>query len=79
MTHNIKETYTLKIAVEASNVVFQVGHKHRQTQSFLTAQDVVKKNILGHVSLIQANTNRNDDNGAWQCPIHKKANPNSID
>ena len=79
MTHNIKETYALKDAVEASNVVFQVGHQHRQTQSFLTAQDVVKKNILGHVSLIQANTNRNDDNGAWQYPIHKKANPNSID
>jgi predicted dehydrogenase len=79
MTHNIKETYALKEAVEASNVVFQVGHQHRQTQSFLTAQDVVKKNILGHVSLIQANTNRNDDNGAWQYPIHEKANPNTID
>ena len=79
MTHNIKETYDLKDAAEASNVIFQVGHQHRQTQSFLTAQDVVKKNILGHVSLIQANTNRNDDNGAWQYPIHKKANPNSID
>ena len=79
MTHNIKETYALKDVVEASNVVFQVGHQHRQTQSFLTAQDVVKKNILGHVSLIQANTNRNDDNGAWQYPIHEKANPNTID
>tara|TARA_A100000164_G_C21922737_1_gene781500 strand:+ start:813 stop:2429 length:1617 start_codon:yes stop_codon:yes gene_type:complete len=79
MTHNIKETYALKDAVEASDVVFQVGHQHRQTQSFLTAQDVVKKNILGHVSLIQANTNRNDDNGAWQYPIEKKANPYSVD
>jgi predicted dehydrogenase len=79
MTHNIAETYALKEAAETSTAVFAVGHQHRQTQSFLTAQDVVKQEILGHVSLIQANTNRNDDNGAWQYYIHPDANPNTID
>lgn len=79
MTHNIKETYDLKTAAENSSAVFAVGHQHRQTQSFLTAQDVIKKNILGHVSLIQANTNRNDDNGAWQYRIHEAASPSTID
>ncbi|MFY0655034.1 MAG: Gfo/Idh/MocA family oxidoreductase [Cyclobacteriaceae bacterium] len=79
MTHNIKETYELKELVESTDKVFQVGHQHRQTQSFLTAQDVVKKNILGHISLIQANTNRNSDNGAWQYNIHEKASPQTID
>lgn len=79
MTHNVKETYELKEAVENSAKVFAVGHQHRQTQSFLTAQDVIKKKILGHVSLIQANTNRNDDNGAWQYHIHEVASPSTID
>jgi predicted dehydrogenase len=79
MTHKLKETYDLYDAVKASDIVFQVGHQHRQTQSFLTAQDIVKKNVLGHVSLIQANTNRNDDNGAWQYKIHEKASPQTID
>jgi predicted dehydrogenase len=79
MTHNIKETYDLKEAAENSSAVFAVGHQHRQTQSFLTAQDVIQKNILGHVSLIQANTNRNDDNGAWQYNIHDAASPSTID
>lgn len=79
MTHNIKETYDLKEAAENTDAVFAVGHQHRQTQSFLTAQDVVQKNILGHVSLIQANTNRNDDNGAWQYRIHRDASPLTID
>ncbi len=79
MTHNIKETYELKEVAEESDKVFAVGHQHRQTQSFLTAQDIIKKNILGHVSLIQANTNRNDDNGAWQYDIHEAANPTTID
>ncbi|MCB0688188.1 MAG: Gfo/Idh/MocA family oxidoreductase [Saprospiraceae bacterium] len=79
MTHGIAETYALKDAVEKSGKVFQVGHQHRQTQSFVTAQDVIGKKILGHVSLVTASTNRNSDNGAWQYPIHEKANPNTVD
>jgi len=79
MTHNIEETYVLREAAENSEAVFAVGHQHRQTQSFKTARDVVKKGVLGHVSLIQTNTNRNDDNGAWQYDIHEKASPQTVD
>jgi len=80
MTHSITETYTLREAVLANpKVVFAVGHQHRQTQSFLTAQDIISKNILGHVNLIETNTNRNDDNGAWQYDIHPEASPSTID
>ena len=79
MTHHVSETYALKDAALSSNAVFAVGHQHRQTQSFLTAQDVINQQVLGHVSLVQANTNRNDDNGAWQYSIHPDANLNTID
>lgn len=80
MTHNIAETYALREAVHRnSNTVFAVGHQHRQTQSFLTAQDIIKKKILGHISLIQVNTNRNSDNGAWQYHIDEEASPSTID
>lgn len=79
MTHNIAETYHLKEVAESSKKIFAVGHQHRQTQSFLTAMDVIEKNILGHISIIVANTNRNDDNGAWQYPIHELASPKTID
>jgi predicted dehydrogenase len=79
MTHNIAETYRLREAVRNSKGVLMVGHHHRQTQSFLTAQDVIKKNVLGHISLVQVNTNRNRDTGAWQYKIHEKASPQTID
>lgn len=78
MTHNIAETYQLREAAKKSNAVFAVGHQHRQTQSFLTAMSAIDQNVLGHVSLIQANTNRNSDNGAWQYDIHEKASPQTI-
>jgi predicted dehydrogenase len=80
MTHKIGETYELKqTALANPDVVFQVGHQHRQTQSFLTAMDIIDKNVLGHVSLIEAATNRNDDVGAWQYAIHPDANPQTVD
>jgi len=79
MTHNIAETYQLRDAARNSKGVLMVGHHHRQTQSFLTAQDVIRKNVLGHISLVQVNTNRNQDHGAWQYDIHKDASPDTID
>ncbi len=79
MTHKFDETFELYDVVKNSNIKFQVGHQHRQTQSFLTAQDIIKKNVLGHISLVETNTNRNSDNGAWQYPIHEKANQQTID
>ncbi|TMU50605.1 Gfo/Idh/MocA family protein [Flagellimonas algicola] len=79
MTHTVEETYRLREAARASKATFAVGHQHRQTLSFITARDIVEKGTLGHVSLIQTNTNRNDDNGAWNYDIHEKANPQTID
>jgi predicted dehydrogenase len=79
MTHNIAETYKLREAARKSKGVLMIGHHQRQTQSFLTAQDVIRKNVLGHISLVQVNTNRNRDTGAWQYEIHEEANPQTID
>ncbi len=79
MTHHIAETYRLREAVRNSKGVLMVGHQHRQTQSFLTAQEVINKDVLGHISLVQVNTNRNRDKGAWQYDIHEDASPQTID
>ena len=79
MTHTVEETYRLREVAEQSKAVLAVGHQHRQTLSFTTARDIVQKGTLGHISLIQTNTNRNDDNGAWNYDIHEKASPQTID
>jgi predicted dehydrogenase len=78
MTHTVGETYRLRDTVEKSSALLMVGHQHRQTLSFKTAQDIVDKGTLGHVSMVQTNTNRNDDNGAWNYDIPDTANENTI-
>ncbi len=79
MTHTLEETYRLREAARNSKAVFVVGHQHRQTQSFKTAKHIVDQGVLGHINLIQTNTNRNDDNGAWNYEVHELANPDTID
>ena len=79
MTHIVSETYKLRDTAEKSSALLMVGHQHRQTLSFMTAQEIVKKGTLGHVSLVQTNTNRNDDNGAWNYHIPDTANEQTID
>ncbi len=79
LTHKVGETFMLHDVAKNAKTIFQVGHQHRQTLSFLTAQDIIRKNVLGHISLIQTNTNRNDDMGAWQYEIPPEAGPDNVD
>ena len=79
MTWTVPETYLLRDAIKQTGVTFQLGHQGRQTDSYIRAKQVIDKGILGHVSLIEVCTNRNDPNGAWVYTIHENANPDTID
>ena len=75
----VPETYMLRNVIKQTGITFQLGHQGRQTDSYIRAKQVIDKGILGHISLIEVCTNRNDPNGAWVYPIHENANPDTID
>ena len=79
MTRTLVETYQVNEAVRKSGIVFQLGHQGRQTESYLKAKEIIDKEILGKISLIEDITNRNDPNGAWQYEIDKEASQETID
>jgi len=79
LTHKIQETYDLYDIVKTSGIVLQLGHQFRQTESYGKASELIRKNVLGPITMVQTNTNRNSANGAWQYPIHEKASPETID
>ena len=79
LTHKMQETYDLFEIVKKSGITFQLGHQFRQTESYDKASELIRKNVLGKVTMVQTNTNRNSPNGAWQYPIHEKASPQTID
>ncbi len=79
MTRTIDETYSVTEAVKNSGKVFQLGHQGRQQESYIKAKQIVEKNILGKITLVEVTTNRNSPNGAWVYDIHEEGSPETID
>ncbi len=79
MTRTEEEVYQVVDAVKKSGIVFQLGHQNRQQVSHYKAREIVARNILGKITLIQTGTNRNTPEGAWVYDIHEKASPETID
>lgn len=79
MTRTVEEAFKLREAVKNGNVVFQLGHQGRQTESHMKAREAIEKNIIGKIGLIEVCTNRNSQNGAWVYDIHPDGNPQTID
>ena len=79
LTRTVKETYDLERAVLDAGIVLQLGHQNRQVESHQKAREVIKKGILGKISMVEVYTNRNSPNGAWVYDLHPDANEETID
>lgn len=79
MTRMEEETHRMYDVVKNSDVVFQLGHQQRQTESHIKAQEVIEAGILGPITLVETTTNRNDPWGAWVWDIHEEGSPETID
>ena len=79
MTRTPEEVVPLAEAIRGSNVVYQLGHQNRQLDSHNKALEIIEKDILGKITLIEMTTNRNSPNGAWVYDIHPEASPRTID
>ncbi len=65
MTLTEDEMHKVYAAVKKSGVVFQLGHQNSKNETFKKAREIIEKNILGKVTLIETTTNRNSPHGAW--------------
>lgn len=79
MTWTVEETYEVRKVVKENNIVFQLGHQNRQTESHHKAKEAIEKGLIGNVNLIEVTTNRNTPNGAWVYHIDEGASPENID
>ncbi len=79
LSWTVPETYMVREVIKNTGVVFQLGHQGRQVDSYHKAKEIIDKDLLGPISLIEVCTNRNDPNGAWVYNIDPTANPQTID
>ena len=69
------QLYKLYDTIKNSKIVYQLGHQIPQSVIFQQAKDIIKKDILGKVTLIETTTNRNTADGAWIRHLDNKGNP----
>jgi predicted dehydrogenase len=73
--HSEEQMNEVYNTVKNSNIVYQLGHQVPQSVVFQQAKDIIKKNILGKITLIETTTNRNTANGAWIRHLDANGNP----
>lgn len=79
ITRTEDEVLRVEETVKTSGVVFQLGHQNPQQETFRRAKEIIDKNILGKITLVETTTNRNTPTGAWVYSIHPEASPENID
>ncbi len=72
---NEEELNDAYVAVKNSGIVFQLGHQITQSVIFKQTKDIIKKDILGKITLVETTTNRNSADGAWIRHLDANGNP----
>ena len=75
IAHSEEELNEVYYAVKNSDRVFQLGHQITQNVVFQQAKEIINKDILGKITLIETTTNRNTAEGAWIRHLDGKGNP----
>ena len=75
MVMNEKELNEVYKTVKDSGLVFQLGHQLSKSAAYKKAREIVQKNILGKVTLVEVTTNRNTMHGAWYRHLDANGNP----
>jgi predicted dehydrogenase len=65
----------VKAAQKNRGVVFQLGHQNSQSAAYAKAYEVLSKGVLGKITLVEVNTNRNSPDGAWVRHLDANGNP----
>jgi predicted dehydrogenase len=73
--HNEKELFEMYDTIKETGVVYQLGHQVPQSSTFKQAKDIIEKDILGKITLVETTTNRNTSSGAWIRNLDSDGNP----
>ena len=73
--HAEDEIIPLYETIRNSKITYQLGHQITQSVIFQQAKDIIKRDILGKITLVETTTNRNSADGAWIRHLDKNGNP----
>ncbi len=75
IAHSEDELMEVYNVVKNSKMVYQLGHQITQNVVFQQAKEIIRKGILGKITLVETTTNRNSAEGAWIRHLDRNGNP----
>jgi predicted dehydrogenase len=75
VAHTEEQLFELYNTIKGSKIVYQLGHQIPQSVVFEQAKEIIRKDLLGKISLVETTTNRNSAEGAWIRNLDSKGNP----
>ena len=76
LTKTYQEATDVYNAVKNSKIVFQLGHQNHQISSHIKAKEIIKRNLLGKISVVEGSTNRFREG---LTSIDNRATPETLD
>lgn len=73
--HSEQQVNDIYQAVKNSNIVYQLGHQVPQSVVFKQAKEIIQKELLGKITLVECTTNRNTADGAWNRTLDATGKP----
>jgi len=73
--HSEEQIFPLYEAVRNNKITYQLGHQITQSVIFQQARDIISKDIIGQITLVETTTNRNTADGAWIRHLDSNGNP----
>ena len=75
IAHSEDELMEVYHVVKNSKMVYQLGHQITQNVVFQQAKEIIRKGILGKITLVETTTNRNTADGAWIRHLNRNGQP----
>ncbi len=79
MSHSPSDGVEMVAAARKTNRIVQVGAQRTSSVLCAKAKELLKKGIIGDLSLIEATYGRNDPTGAWEYPPPPDLSPQNLD
>jgi predicted dehydrogenase len=73
--HSEEEISELYNVIKNSKITYQLGHQIPQNIIFQQAKEIIKRGILGKITLVETTTNRNNASGAWIRDVDENGKP----
>jgi len=79
MSHSAADGVEMVKAAKSSGRIVQIGSQGVSSVLYAKAKEILEKNIIGELMMVEVAQGRNSPDGAWQYPLPPDISPQTVD